>query len=66
MEKREAGYMLEKLQQSTVFLAAIGTNEKIVTLNQSFCVATSNKNTGKVTNIYITSETGRHQRKSSK
>lgn len=56
MEKRKAGYMLEELQQSAVFLAAIGTSEKVVTLNQSFCVATSNKNTGKVTNIYVTSD----------
>lgn len=53
----KAGYMIDKIQQSPVYLAAIGMFEpKAYIFNKSFCVATHDKKTGKVTDILITDE----------
>lgn len=53
----KAGYMIDKFQQSPVYLAAIGMFEpKAYIFNKAFCVATHDKKTGKITDILITDE----------
>lgn len=53
----KAGYMIDKIQQSPVYLAAIGMFEpKAYIFNKAFCVATHDKKTGKVTDILVTDE----------
>lgn len=53
----KAGYMIDKIQQSPVYLAAIGIFEpKAYIFNKAFCVATHDKKTGKVTDILVTDE----------
>ena len=53
----KAGYMIDKIQQLPVYLAAIGMFEpKAYIFNKAFCVATHDKKTGKVTDILVTDE----------
>lgn len=54
---KEAGYMLERIQQSPVYLAATGNlKRKSHIVSQCFCIATFDRQTGKVTDIHITDD----------
>lgn len=54
---KEAGYMLERIQQSPVYLAATGNlKRKSHIISQCFCIATFDRQTGKVTDIHITDD----------